>query len=218
MLTNKYLRPDRLGRASVLLATGFVLSACASHRVEVAPRMDLTSYDRIALVTFASDPGKSSLGELATQRFSEAVLDSQHGFQLLELGAADSAVARLLAAGDAPEAARRLGQERQVPAVFFGQLSVTNIKPDGTIGGGGSVSIGGTVSAQLNVRLLNTGTGGTLWRASASESREVGRVTTAPGRLPSISGTDPNAAYADMIEEMAVQVTRDFRPTWVKQK
>lgn len=180
--------------------------------------MDLTAYDRIALVTFTSDAGKTSLGELATQRFSEAVLDSQHGFELLELGPPDSAVARLLAAGDAPEAARRLGQERQVPAVFFGQLGTTNIKPDGTIGGGGSVSIGGTVAAELNVRLLSTSTGGTLWRSSASESREVGRVTTAPGRLPSISGTDPNAAYTDMIEEMAVQVTRDFRPTWVKQK
>jgi len=179
--------------------------------------MDLTSYDRIALVTFTSDQGKASLGTLATQRFSEAVLDSQHGFELLELGPADSAVARLLAAGDAPEAARRLGQQKQVPAVFFGQLSVTDVKPDGTIGAGGSVNIGGTVSAELNVRLLSTATGGTLWRSSASESRKVGQVSTAPGRLPSISATDPSAAYADMIEEMAVRVTRDFRPTWVKQ-
>ncbi len=217
MLTLKNLRLGTGGRAAALLAAGLALSGCASTMVQVPPRMDLQTYDRIALVSFTADAAKASLGQLATQRFSEAVLDSQSGFELLELGAADSAVARLLAAGDAPEAARRLGQERQVPAVFFGQLAVTNVKPNGSVSAGGYVNVGGTVSAELNVRLLSTSTGGTLWRSSASRSQKVGQVSTAPGRLPSISATDPNAAYADMVEDMAVQVTRDFRPTWVKQ-
>lgn len=217
MLTLNHLAPALLRRPAAILAACVTLSACASTMVQVPPRMDLTSYDRIALVTFTADPSRASLGQLATQKFSEEVLASQSGFELLELGPADSAVARLLAAGDAPAAAQALGTTRKAPAVFFGQVAVTNVKPSGSIGAGGSVNVGGTVTAELNVRLLSTSTGGTLWRSSASRSQKVGQVTTAPGRLPSISASDPNAAYADMIEEMAVQVTRDFRPTWVKQ-
>jgi len=204
-------------RAAALLAAGLALSGCASTMVQVPPRMDLGAYDRIALVTFAADPGKASLGALASQKFSEEVLASQSGFELMELGPADTAVARLLAAGDTPAAAQEVGRTKSVPAVFFGQLAVTNVKPNGSVSAGGYVNVGGTVSADLNVRLLSTSTGGTLWRSSASRSQKVGQVTTAPGRLPSISATDPNAAYADMVEDMAVQVTRDFRPTWRKQ-
>jgi hypothetical protein len=179
--------------------------------------MDLGGYDRIALVTFTVDRSKESLGQLATQRFAEAVLASQTGFELLELGPADSAVARLLAEGDAPEAAQVLGRERNIPAVFFGQLAVSDARPRGSVSMGGDVNVGATVTADLNVRLLSTSTGGTLWRSSGAASQGVGQVAMTPGRLPSISGSDPNAAYANLVEQMVAEVTRDFRPTWVKQ-
>ncbi|HEX5005205.1 MAG TPA: hypothetical protein VFV65_07800 [Gemmatimonadales bacterium] len=179
--------------------------------------MDLASYDRVALVTFSADPARAALGPLATQKFSEEVLASQSGFELLELGPADSAVARLLAAGDAPGAAREVGRHRQVPAVFFGHVGVTNAKPSGSIGGGGSVNVNASVSAELSVRLLSTESGGTLWRSSGSSSRSVGHLSTTQGRLPSISATDPNAAYGAMVDDLVAQVTSDFRPTWRKQ-
>lgn len=217
MLIFKHLLPGAGGGAAALLAAGIALSACASTMVQVPPRMDLESYDRIAIVTFSADPAKASLAQLATQRFAEEVLASQRGFELLELGVADSAVAQLLAAGDAPAAARELGRQRQVPAVFFGQLGASNVKPNGSVGAGGNVNVGATVAAELSVRLLSTGTGGTLWRSSGSASESVGQFSMAQGRLPSISGTDPNAAYASMVDRMVAQVTSDFRPTWVKQ-
>jgi hypothetical protein len=217
MLTFNHLLRRPGGRAAALLATALALSACASTMVQVPPRVDLGAYDRIAIVTFTADPAKPSLGPLATQRFTEEVLASQSGFELLELGPTDTAVARLLAAGDAPAAARELGRQRQVPAVFFGQLGVTNAKPNGSVGAGGNVNVGATVSADLSVRLLSTSTGGTLWRSSGSASESVGHFSMAGGRLPSVSATDPNAAYAAMVDRMVVQVTGDFRPTWVKQ-
>jgi hypothetical protein len=179
--------------------------------------MDLGNYDRIALVTFSADPAKNSFGLLATQRFAEEVLASQSGFELLELGPADSSVARLLAEGDAPAAAQELGRQKHIPAVFFGRLAVSDAKPRGSVSAGGDVNVGATVAAELNVRLLSTSTGGTLWRSSGAASQSVGQVTMNGGRLPSISATDPNAAYANMVDDMVAQVTRDFRPTWVKQ-
>jgi len=193
------------------------LSGCASNLVQVPPRFDLANQGRMALVTFSTDPSKVSLGAQATRQFAEELLDAQSGFELLELGPADTAVARLLAAGDAPGAAQRLGRERELAAVFFGQLAVTGTKPSGSIGGGGSVSVSGTVSGELSVRLLSASSGGTLWRSSATTSKQVGQVSMNGRGLPTISATDPNAAYADMVEALVAQVTRDFRPTWVKQ-
>jgi hypothetical protein len=203
-----------------LLAAGaaaVALSACSSQLARVPPRLDMGTFDRVALVTFSADPSKNGLGQMATQRFAEEVLAAQTGFELMELGPADSSVARLLAEGDAPAAAQELGKVRHIPAVFFGQLAVTNAKPRGSISGAGDVNIGATVSAELNVRLLSTSTGGTLWRSSGTASQSVGQIAVSAGRLPSISGKDPNAAYAQMVDQMVAQVTRDFRPTWVRQ-
>lgn len=217
MMSVKHMLGNVLRPLTAVVAAGVSLSACASQMARVPPRVDLANYDRIALVTFSADQAKNSLGQLATQRFAEEVLASQSGFELLELGPADSAVAHLLSAGDAPAAAKELGRERQISAVFFGQLSVAGAKPNGSVGAGGNVNIGATVAATLNVRLLSTSSGGTMWRSSAEASQSVGQVSMNGGRLPSISATDPNAAYASMVEDMVVQVTRDFRPTWVTQ-
>ena len=101
--------------------------------------------------------------------------------------------------------------------MFFGQLAVTDAKPRGSVSVGGDVNVGATVSGELTVRLLSTSSGGTLWRSSGSANQSVGQVTMNAGRLPSISASDPNAAYANMVDEMVAQVTRDLRPTWVKQ-
>jgi hypothetical protein len=211
-LENRFIRSF-----SAAAVAAVALGACSSQLARVPPRLDLGNYDRVALVTFQADQSKDGLGQLATQRFAEEVLASQTGFELLELGLADSSVARLLADGDAPAAAQELGRVRHIPAVFFGQLAVTNAKPRGGISASGDVNVGATVSAELNVRLISTSTGGTLWRSSGAASQSVGQVAVSAGRLPSISARDPNAAYAQMVDQMVVQVTRDFRPTWVKQ-
>ena len=217
MLSVKHLVARTVRRHTAVIATGMALSACSSQLAQVPPRLDLGNYDRIALVTFSADQSKNSLGQLATQRFAEEVLASQSGFELMELGPADSSVARLLAEGDAPAAAQELGREKHIPAVFFGRLAVSDARPRGSVGSGGDVNVGATVSAELNVRLLSTSTGGTLWRSSGAASQSVGQVAMHAGRLPSISASDPNAAYANMVDQMVVHVTRDFRPTWVKQ-
>ncbi|MEZ4413899.1 MAG: hypothetical protein R2910_13000 [Gemmatimonadales bacterium] len=181
------------------------------------PRLDLGAYSRLALVTFSTDPSKNSLGVQATHQFAEDLLASQTGFELLELGPADSLVARLLADGNAPEAAKQVGREKDVAAVFFGELVVSGTKASGSVNAGGNLSVSGTVSAELHVRLLSTSSGGTAWRSSATTSRNVGQVSMSGGKLPSISATDPNAAYAKMVDDLVTQVTRDARPTWVKQ-
>jgi hypothetical protein len=55
-----------------------------------------------------------------------------------------------------------------------------------------------------------------VWRSSAAADRTVGRLAMSGG-LPSVSMRDPNDAYGQVVSELVQGVTRDLRPTWVKQ-
>ena len=47
-------------------------------------------------------------------------------------------------------------------------------------------------------------------------SRTVGRLATG-GRLPSVSVWNPKEAHGEVVEEPVAGVTRDLRPTWIRQ-
>ena len=199
-------------RAAWAVCGVLVLSGCASKYAQVPPRLDLQPYGRVALVAFSADQSGDELGTLATQRFAEALLASQSRVELLELNAGDSASVR---SSDPTALAQALGREKDVPAVFVGHLKVSGVRPKGRIGGVGNVNLRASVSAELTVRLLSTTTGATVWRSSAIADGTVGRVALSD--RPSIAMRDPDEAYGEVVDRLVNSVTRDLRPTWVKQ-
>lgn len=199
--------------ALVLLAG--LSAGCGSHRVLVPPRLDLQPYGKVALVTFSVENAKGSLHELATQRFAEEVLNGQSRIELLEVGTADSLVRRVGETEFGPASAQALGEERDVPAVFVGHLKVSNVKPSGGVLGIGVPFVNATVSVELLVRLINTKTGGTLWRSSAAASEKVGSVALVGG-VPNFAARNPNDAYGQLVNQLVWRVTYDLRPTWEK--
>jgi hypothetical protein len=215
MAWNRAIRRLHAQWALALCGT-FALSACSSKYALVPPRLNLEPYGRVALVTFSAEQANDELGSLATQRFAEALLASQSGVELLELGAPDSSLRRLAASGDGEALAHAVGKAKNVPAVFVGQLTVSGVKPHGRLAGVSSLKVRASVSAQLNVRLLSTSTGGTVWRSSATADGTVGQLAVSD-KLPSIAMRDPNEAYGEVVSELVTGVTRDFRPTRVKQ-
>jgi hypothetical protein len=200
----------------IALCGTLVLSACSAHYAQVPPRLNLQPYGRVAVVTFATDRDNTELGAAATRRFAELVLAEQAGVELLELTSADSSLQALAAAGDPTALAQALGREKGVPAVFLGQLTVSGVKPHGLVSLADGARVRASVSAELTVRLLSTTSGGTVWRSSAAADQTVGRLALAGG-LPSVSVRDPNDAYGQVLNDLVHNVTRDFRPTWVKQ-
>ena len=64
--------------------------------------------------------------------------------------------------------------------------------------------------------LLSTSTGGTVWRSSSTANGTVGQLNISD-RLPSIAVRDKEEAYGEIVRQLIVDVTRDLRPTWVKQ-
>jgi hypothetical protein len=188
-------------RATVILVTALSGAGCASHRVLVPPRLDLTPYASIGLVAFSVENAKGNLGEHVTRRFEEYMLGAQKGFEVQNFSAADSASA--------------LSGARGVPVVFLGHLKVSNVTPRGGLGVV-SAHLEATVSADLSVELRSTKTGGTLWRASSSATEKVGQVTVLGG-IPEFSARDPNEAYGRLVDRLVYSVTWDLRSTWVKQ-
>lgn len=215
MLTHRANRSLR-AQAALALCSLLVLSACGARYAQVPARLQLEPYGRVALVTFSTERASDSLNSLATRRFAEALLASQSGIELLELGTTDTTVRRLAAAGDGAALAQALGRDRDVAAVFVGHLSVSNVKARGSLAGTGDLRVAASVSGELTVRLLSARTGGTVWRSSAVASENVGHISLAD-RLPSVAVRDPDQAYRTVVGELVANVTRDLRPTWVKQ-
>jgi hypothetical protein len=200
---------------ALALCSALLLSACSAKYAAVPARLDLAPYGRIAIVVFSTEQANNAMSALATQRFAEALLASQSGIELLELDAADSLLKGLPANADAGAMAQALGRQRNVPAVFLGQLKVSGVKPRGRLSMSG-INVRAAVSAELTVRLLSTTTGGTVWRSSAAANGTVGRVAIS-GSLPSIAMRDKEEAYGEVVGQLISDVTRDMRPTWVKQ-
>jgi hypothetical protein len=199
---------------ALALCGALALSACSSKYAMVPARMDLAPYGRVALVTFSAEQPNLAMSTLATQRFAEALLASQSGVELLEVPATDSSFKGNPDA-DAAALALALGKERDVPAVFVGYLKVSGMKPRGHLGVSG-MNVSASVSAELTVRLLSTKTGGTVWRSSAAANGTVGNLSISD-RLPSLAMRDKEEAYGEVVGNLVTDVTRDLRPTWVKQ-
>ncbi|MBI4500532.1 MAG: hypothetical protein HY700_05165 [Gemmatimonadetes bacterium] len=213
---NHLSRWSKVTLTTGLLATG--VASCGHKRVylRIPPRVDLTQYGRVGLVTFTVENAKGQLNQLATQRFSEAVLDAQR-IEVLELGAADSVLRRLGEMQISAASAQAIGNARDVPAVFAGHLKVSNVKPSGRVLGLNVPRIEATVSVELTVGLFSAKTGGTLWRASGIATEKVGQLGLVGGE-PYFTAKDPNVAYGQLVSRLVANATHDLRPTWEEQR
>lgn len=211
----RILRNRPVATPSVLALCSLLLAGCASHYTVVPPQVDLAPYGRVALVTLSSSGSDNGMTSLASQRLAEALLRSQPGIEILELGPADSA---LMSLGPHPERAAlalAIGRSKDVAAVFIGDLTVSGSRPSGSLSSSG-VNVRSSVSASLSVQLLGTRSGGTLWRSSSTASGTVGQLAMTGG-LPSVAVRDQQEAYGQVVDQLVADLTRDFRPTRVKQ-
>ncbi len=195
------------------VALAVVLTACGGGRVLVPPRVDLAPYYRVGLVTFTIENAKGSLNQLATERFLGEVLAGQSGIEILELGDAAPLLSDVGAQRLDARAARAIGEEHGVPAVFFGHLKVSDVKPRAVLAGFPHVEA--RVSVEMSVRLLSAESGGTLWTSSGKASDVVGEVGITGGDV-FFSAEHPEEAYGRLVDALVFEVTRDLRPRWVK--
>lgn len=174
------------------------------QRVLLPPTLDLVPHKNIGLFTFSVENAKGTLHEFATQRFEEYVLAAQNGIEMREFTRADSS--RVFSPSDTSG----------VPVAFFGHLKISNVKPSGHLTASLSPVMQATVTVQLSVWLVNTRTGGVMWRRSSQSTEKVGGLSFIGG-TPSFSAKDPNDAYGRLVNQLVYNVTYDVRSTWVDQ-
>lgn len=174
------------------------------QRVLLPPTLNLVPHRNIGLFVFSVENAKGTLHEFATRRFEEYVLAAQSGIEMREFTSADSS--RIFSSRDTSG----------VPVAFFGHLKISNVKPSGGLTAGLSPVMQATVTVNLSVWLVNTRTGGVMWRRSSQSTEKVGGLSFIGG-TPSFSAKDPNDAYGRLINQLVYNVTYDVRSTWVDQ-
>jgi len=175
------------------------------QRVLLPPNLNLVPHHNIGLFEFSVENAKGNLHQFATQRFEEYVLAAQSGIEMREFTSADSS--RVFAAAT---------DSNGCPVAFFGHLKISNVKPHGGLTASLSPVVRATVTVELSVWLVNTRTGGIMWRKSSASTEEVGDLSFIGG-MASFSAKDPNDAYGRLINQLVYDVTYDVRPTWVDQ-
>jgi hypothetical protein len=114
-----------------------------------------------------------------------------------------------------PETYRALGRENGVQTILTGQLKVSSVRPSIQVSAllrSGHVSA--QVDATLEVQMIETATGASIWNGSGSATRTLGNVGVFGGKEFAFDADDPERAYGDLVDALVEQVTRDFRATW----
>lgn len=175
------------------------------QRVLLPPTLNLVPHHNIGLFEFSVENAKGNLQDFATHRFEEYVLAAQTGIEMREFTSADSG--RVFS---------QASDSNGCPVAFFGHLKISNVKPHGGLTAGFAPVLDATVTVELSVWLVNTRTGGILWRRSSQSTEKVGGLSFIGG-MPSFMAHDPNDAYGRLINQLVYDVTYDVRPTWVDQ-
>jgi len=175
------------------------------QRVLLPPTLNLVPHHHIGLFQFSVENAKGNLHEFATHRFEEYVLAAQSGIEMREFTSADSG--RVFSSAT---------DTNGCPVAFFGHLKISNVKPHGGLTAGLAPVLRATVTVDLSVWLVNTRTGGVMWRRSSTSTEEVGGLSFIGG-TPEFSAKDPNDAYGRLINQLVYNVTYDVRSTWVDQ-
>lgn len=207
----------RFRSVTLVLVAGLLTFACAKRQViQVPPRVDLHALGTIGIAEFSSG-AKGNLSAFATQRFIEALQESQPGVVVLELGK----VAELTdASGNVTvdhDAIQAVGEKYNVGALIVGNLVVEDVRPKIDLHGMlTTMSVSADVDAGLTARLLETGRGATLWTRATRTTRRVAQVGVGGGQVR-FDARDPKGAYGELVDALVNDITHDFRYSYVRQ-
>jgi hypothetical protein len=180
-------------------------------------RVDLQAFQRIGIVEFKSN-AKGDLRSFASHEFIEKMQASQPGVPVLELGSEElvlQAIGRDKIDSDAIQA---VGKRYNVDAVIIGNLEVTDVKPKVNVAQVlTSLDVQADVEAALTTRLLEAGSGATLWTRSSRWKQTVGHAGVDKQGGIHFGAKDPEEAYGSLVYSLVDDITQDFRPYWVKQ-
>ena len=204
-------------KRAILGATLVLFAGCGGARVLMPPRIDLQAFQRIGLVEFTSN-AEGNLQTLASQEFIQGMQSSQPGVPVLELGGEELVLEAIGRDKIDPDAIQAMGKRFNVDAVIIGNLEVTDVKPKVDLTQSlTSMDVQADVEAALTTRLMEAGSGATVWVRSARSKQTVAHAGLDSQGGIHFGAEDPETAYGSLVQNLVYHVTQDFRPYWVKQ-
>jgi hypothetical protein len=200
-----------LGAALVLFV------GCGGSRVLMPARVNLQSFQRIGFVEFTSN-AEGNLQTLASQQFIQRMQSSQPGVPVLELGDRKKVLDAIGYDRIDPDAIQAMGSRFNVDAVIIGNVEVTDVKPKVDLARAlMSMDVQADVEAALTTRLMEAGSGATLWTRSSRSKQTVAHAGIDSQGGIHFGAEDPETAYGSLVHDLVYDVTQDFQPYWVKQ-
>ncbi len=182
------------------------------------PRLDLTQYGRIGIITF-TDNAQPSVADYATEQFENQIHSAQVGIPILDLGT-EAAVLSSIGSSRLDSAAMvKIGQRYNVSAVFSGSLVYSNIETNVNLKEITQLnaSVNATLHATLSVKLFETGGGATVWSDSTSWQRKLGQLSVNEHTGLSVGTNGYNDAYRKLVPDMVHDVTGDLRGRYTRE-
>jgi hypothetical protein len=204
---------------AAFLAVGFsVLSGCShTHTVQVVipPQMDLAPYRIIGVVEFSTN-GEAELNEYATQNYLQAVQAAQPEVRFLELGSQERVLSKVSGGQLDFEAIKSIGRIYNVDAVMFGNLKISEPKPDVHVSSTWqstwqSMSAGAYIEASLITKLWETDSGAMRWTNTSQGRDTLARLSASTSGSFHLGAKDPKETYGRLIPQLVYANTEDFR-------
>ncbi len=203
-----------------VLAIIIPIFAGCSHRekILIPPRMDLRPYGIVGIIEFSTN-AENDLKQYATQEYIHNIQSAQPGVKILELGGKEQVLKKVGRVALDPEAVRAIGAANHVDVLVFGQLDVSDPKPNVRLSSTWeSLKIGADIEASLMTKLWETDSGVTLWTNSSIRRKSVARLKADTGGNVRFGASDPKDSYGRLVPELVYANTTDFRSSYEYRK
>jgi hypothetical protein len=196
----------------------FMLISCSTAE-HVPTAIDLTPYERIGLISFSIKNPRSNLDEMATKRFLESISQFQKGVKFVELGTLGEVLGEINKKVLNQETVKAIGEHFGVSSFFHGEINVSDVKRSSREIDSDKIrelrrlSFRATFNISMTAWLLSTETGDTLWTDSVSKKKTLSYLSVPKSDVSYFNAEKQDETYKELIQELANELTRDFRPT-----
>ena len=203
-----------MGKKVPVVSIAMLLFVGCGPVVLVPPAMDLIPFERVGLISFSLENAAGWIDEIATQRFLQEITFHQQGVSVIELGSLDEVLAKIGRSEIDPDAARAIGEQFGVTSFFYGNVSVSDVRPKIDINALiRSMRVQAVFGISATARFLSAETGATVWTDSVHREDSLAYLSMEQGQIPYFDLRDQEDAYRELIERLIHELTRDFRPT-----
>ena len=185
------------------------------RKVMVPPRIDLKQHEVVGIIDFECDK-EGDLAPFTTRKFTDAIRRDQEMVRIVDLGTEAEVLREIGHDRLNREAFQAIGEEYDLATVFAGDLLVSDVRPDISLSliFTAGMSVSAEVDATLEVQMVETESGASLWSTSSSATREIGYVSVWEGGAFVFDAEDPERSYGKLVNKLVEDASQDFRVTW----